>query len=52
MVSVSEENVSDIDTHFRKYHIGGIDTFGIVSPITSIHTVILLIKSSVLVATR
>ena len=35
MVSVSEENVSGIDTHFRKYRIGGIDTFGIVSPITS-----------------
>ena len=34
MVSVSEENVSGIDTHFRKYRIGGIDTFGIVSPIT------------------
>ena len=32
MVSVSEENVSGIDTHFRKYRIGGIDTFGIVSP--------------------
>ena len=35
MVSVSEENISGIDTHFRKYHIGGINTFGIVSPITS-----------------
>ena len=34
MVSVSEEKVSGIDTHFRKYRIGGIDTFGIVSPIT------------------
>ena len=34
MVSVSEENISGIDTHFRKYRIGGIDTFGIVSPIT------------------
>ena len=37
MVSVSEENVSGIDTHFRKYRIGGIDTFGIVSPITTKH---------------
>ena len=35
MVSVSEENVSGIDTHFRKYCIGGIDIFGIVSPITN-----------------
>ena len=35
IVSVSEENVSGIDTHFRKYRIGGIDTFGIVSPITT-----------------
>ena len=35
MVSVSEEYISGIDTHFRKYRIGGIDTFGIVSPITS-----------------
>ena len=34
MVSVSEENISGIDTHFRKYRIGGIDTIGIVSPIT------------------
>ena len=32
MVSVSEERVSGIYTHFRKYNIGGIDTFGIVSP--------------------
>ena len=36
MVSVSEENVSGIDTHFRKYRIGGINTFGIVSPITTL----------------
>ena len=35
MTSVSEEKVSDIDTHFRKCCISGIDTFGIVSPITS-----------------
>ena len=35
MVSVSEENVSGIDTHFRKYCIGRIDTFGIISPITT-----------------
>ena len=35
-VSVSEEKVSGIDTHFRKYRIGGIDTFGIISPICQI----------------
>ena len=35
MVSVSEENIRGIDTHFRKYRIGGIYTFGIVSPITN-----------------
>ena len=35
MASVSEEKVSGIDTHFRKCCISGIDTFGIVSPITS-----------------
>ena len=39
MVSVSEENVSGIDTHFRRYRIGGIDTFGIVSPITSVEII-------------
>ena len=37
MVLVSEENISGINTHFRKYHIGGIDTFGIISPITTIY---------------
>ena len=36
MVSVSEKHVSDIDTHFKKYRIGGIDTFGITSPITTV----------------
>ena len=35
-VSVSKNRVSGIDTHFLKYHIGGINTFGIVSPITKI----------------
>ena len=37
MVLVSEENISGIDTHFRKYRIGGIDTFGIVLPITNLN---------------
>ena len=31
MVSVSEEKVCDIDTHFRKYYISGIDTSGFIS---------------------
>ena len=34
MVSVSEEKVSGIDTHFRKYRIG----FGIISPITIVQS--------------
>ena len=42
MVSVLEENISGIDTHFKKYRIGGIDTFGIVSPITSPGALLLL----------
>ena len=37
MVSVSEENISGIDTHFRKYCIDGINTFGIILPITKLH---------------
>ena len=34
MVSISEENISGINAHFRKYRIGGVDTFGIILPIT------------------
>ena len=49
MVSVSEENVSGIDTHFRKYRIDGIDTFGIILPITrnkpGIHGLCILVDS-------
>jgi len=32
-VSISTHLVSSIDTHWKLYHISGIDTFGIVSPI-------------------
>ena len=35
MALILEEKISGIDAHFRKYHIGGIDISGIVSPITA-----------------
>ena len=39
MVLVSKYRASGIDTCFWKYRIGGIDIFGIISPITNLHLV-------------
>ena len=50
-VSVSRNRVSGIDTHFKKYCISGIDTFGIISPITSMLCLCYVVRSCPMLVT-